>query len=372
MTDLATTQATEATETAEATAITEPPTAAELEALLEQHRVALTGYCYRMLGSAFDAEDAVQETLVRAWRAFDRFDGRGTLRSWLYRIATNVCINLLNGRRRRALPMDLSPSWSDSDRWRGGAGRTSGRGRPGRPDATGTPGAAERMLVDGTWVGPVPDDLVVPPDGDPAQVAVARETIRLAFVAALQHLRPRPRAVLILHDVLRWKAREIAGLLDTSTVSVNSMLRRARDTLAARGGTTAAVPEPDDAEQRELLARYVRAFERADVESLVSLLHADATMSMPPNALWLDGRLDICAWWLTGGAECLGSALVPTATTVNGSPAFGIYRPSGPGGRYEPFAVQVMETSGGRIHGIHAFVDASLFPLFGLPTEPPT
>jgi RNA polymerase sigma-70 factor, ECF subfamily len=339
---------------------------ADLEALLEQHRAALTGYCYRMLGSAFDAEDAVQETLVRAWRALDRFDGRGTLRSWLYRIATNVCINLLNGRRRRALPMDVGPAWADVNRRHRRAARSSDRA--GGSGASGLPDPGE-ALPGGTWVWPVPDELVVPAEGDPAELAVARETIRLAFVAALQHLRPRPRAVLILHDVLRWKAREIADLLETSTVSVNSMLRRARATLASRQPSAVAAPEPADREQRELLARYVRAFERSDIESLVSLLHADATLAMPPTPLWLQGRLDVCSWLLSASHECRGSILVPTV--ANGSPAFGTYRPTGPDGRHEPFAIQVVETAGGRIHAIHSFNDASLFPLFGLPAEPP-
>jgi RNA polymerase sigma-70 factor, ECF subfamily len=343
------------------------PTAAELELLLEEHRVMLTGYCYRMLGSAFEADDAVQETMVRAWRAFDRFDGRGSLRSWLYRIATNVCLTLLDGRRRRALPMDLGPSGVAAPAGRDGTGGRRRRGRASGRDGGAGAGAAASAEV--TWVGPVPDELVVAPDGDPAAVTVARESIRLAFVAALQYLRPRQRAVLILHDVLRWKAREIAELLETSTVSVNSMLRRARATLASRQPSAVAAPEPADREQRELLARYVRAFERSDIESLVSLLHADATLSMPPTPLWLQGRLDVCSWLLSASHECRGSILVPTV--ANGSPAFGTYRPTGPDGRHEPFAIQVVEAAGGRIHAIHSFNDAALFPLFDLPAEPP-
>jgi RNA polymerase sigma-70 factor, ECF subfamily len=322
------------------------PRAAELERLLEDHRAVLTGYCYRMLGSAFEADDAVQETLVRAWRAFDRFDGSGSLRPWLYRIATNVCLTMLARRQRRALPMDVGP-----------AGVEPSVSRRGVRASTDTP-----------WVGPVPEGLVVAADGDPAALTVERESIRLAFVAALQYLRPRQRAVLILHDVLRWKAREIAELLDTSTVSVNSILRRARAALAKRDLATVDPVDPTDQEQRELLARYVRAFQRSDVESLVSLLHADATMAMPPSPLWLDGRLDICKWFLS---DACGGPVQLVPTTANGCPAFGVYRLAETGGRYEPFAVEVVELAGGRIRSMHFFIDATLFPVFGLPASPP-
>jgi RNA polymerase sigma-70 factor, ECF subfamily len=317
----------------------------ELELQLEQHRVELTGYCYRMLGSAFEAEDAVQETLVRAWRAFDRFEGRAALRSWLYRIATNVCLDMLEGRERRARPMDLGPAKT--------------------VDAPlGAP------LQEATWIQPMPDSRVLEADDDPAELAVARETIRLAFVAALQHLPPRQRAVLILREVLRWKATEVAELLDTSVASVNSALQRARSALAARDLTSTDSFAPMDEAQRALLARYVDAFERYDMESLTSLLHEDATQSMPPYELWLRGRPDILRWWFGPGAGCRGSSLVPTI--ANGLPAFGQYRPSGPGGSYEPWALQVIEISGGRIIGFNAFLDTgTLFPLFGLPARPP-
>lgn len=311
---------------------------------MEQHRVELTGYCYRMLGSAFEAEDAVQETLVRAWRAFDRFEGRAALRSWLYRIATNVCVDMLNGRQRRARPMDLSLSKT----------------------ADGPLGAAS---PEATWIEPIPDSRVVPADGDPADVAVSRETVRLALVAALQHLPPRQRGVLILREVLRWKADEVAELLDTSVASVNSALQRARSTLAASSPAASDPYQPQDDAQRALLARYVDAFERYDLDSLVSLLHEEATLSMPPYALWLRGHLDIRRWFLGHGIGCRGSRLVPVV--ANGSPAFGQYRPSGQDGGYEPWALQVIEISAGRIVGLNSFLDtARLFPLFGLPPTP--
>jgi RNA polymerase sigma-70 factor, ECF subfamily len=333
---------TELTATGEVTQGTATHRSRELELQLEGHRAELTAYCYRMLGSAFEAEDAVQETLLRAWRSLDRFEGRAALRSWLYRIATNVCLDMLNGRQRRARPMDLGPAQSADTPL---------------PDA----------LPETTWIQPVPDDRVLPDRGDPADLAVARDTIRLAFIAALQHLPPRQRAVLILREVLRWKASEVAELLDTTVPSVNSALQRARSTLAARD-VSAGPSEPMDEAQRTLLARYVDAFERYDLDSLTSLLHEDATWSMPPYDLWLQTHADIVKWCLGPGIGCRGSRLVPTV--ANGSPAFGQYKP-GPGG-YEPWSLQVLEISGGRITGITFFLDtATLFPLFGLPPSPP-
>jgi len=311
------------------------------ELQLEQHRAELTGYCYRMLGSAFEAEDAVQETLLRAWKSLDRFEGRSALRSWLYRIATNVCLDMLDGRARRARPMEIS-------------------------EQVHADVSLPEPVAETTWIEPVPDGLVLPANADPADLAVARETIRLAFVAALQHLPARQRATLILCEVLRWKASEVAELLDTSVASVNSSLQRARATVAAldidAGGSS---PEVDES-QRELLARYVDAFERYDMDSLVALLHEDATLSMPPYAMWLRGHADIRGWMLGTGFECRGSRLVVVA--ANGLPAAGQYRPSGPGGSFEPWALQVLEISGGRITALNAFLDVDrLFPLFGLP-----
>jgi RNA polymerase sigma-70 factor (ECF subfamily) len=314
----------------------------ELELQLEQHRTELTAYAYRMLGSAFEAEDAVQETLLRAWRSYDRFEGRAALRSWLYRIATNVCFDMLSGSQRRARPMDLGPA----------KGADAPLGNP---------------LPEVTWIEPIPDDRALPQSRDPAELAELRETIRLAFVAALQHLPPRQRAVLILREVLRWKAAEVAELLDTSVASVNSALQRARAALSAANVSPTAPSQPMDEEQHALLARYVDAFERYDMESLTALLHEDATWSMPPYELWLQTHLDITKWCLGPGIGCKGSLLIPTL--ANGSPAFGHYKPS-PEGGYEPWSLQVVELSGDRITGISFFLDtARLFPLFGLPAR---
>ncbi len=317
------------------------PSATEQEHQLEQYRSELTGYCYRMLGSAFEAEDAVQETLIRAWRSLDRFEGRSALRSWLYRIATNVCLDMLSGRERRALPMDLGPAVS--------------------VDA-----ASGNILPEATWIQPIPDGHVTPAGGDPAELAVSRETIRLAFIAALQHLPPRQRAVLILREVLRWTADEVAELLDTSVASVNSALQRARATLATSNVTPSDPAPAMDEDQRALLARYVDAFERYDMSALTSLIREDATQSMPPYEMWLSGRDDILGWWVGPGAACRGSRLIPT--TANGSPAFGQYRPGGPDGSYTPWSLQVLEFSDGGIAEFTFFLDTeTLFPLFGLP-----
>jgi RNA polymerase sigma-70 factor, ECF subfamily len=318
-------------------------TEAAPELRLEQHRAELTAYCYRMLGSPFEAEDAVQDTLVRAWRSFDRFEGRASLRSWLYRIATNVCLDMLSGRERRARPMDLGPA--------------------GEPDAAHLTTAPET-----TWIEPVPDSLVTA-EGDPAEVAVSRETIRLAFVAALQHLPPRQRAALILREVLRWKATEVAELLETSVASVNSALQRARATLEATGASSVDVAPALDEEQQELLARYVEAFERYDMDALTALIQEDATQSMPPYELWLSGRENIFSFWVGPGASCRGSRVIPTVS-ANGSPAFGQYRPSPTGDGYEPWALQVVEIADGRIVELTFFLDTErLFPLFGLPAR---
>ena len=294
---------------------------------LEQHRAELTAYCYRMLGSPFDAEDAVQDTLVRAWRNIERFEGRAALKSWLYKIATNVCLDMLSAGTRRARPMDLGPSQEP---------------------------ILENLNVPGeiTWIEPMPD---------PADAAVERETIRLAFVAALQHLPPRQRATLILCEVLRWQASEAAELLDTSVASVNSALQRARATLASTESR-----ETDDEVDKELLERYVAAFEAYDIDRLTDLLREDAIQSMPPYDMWIAGRDDIFTWWFGPGIGCKGSRVIPVRT-ANGSPAFGQYKPD-PEGGYSPWALQVIEVSGGRIGELTFFLDTErLFPLFGLP-----
>ena len=304
---------------------------------LEPYRRQLTGYCYRMLGSSFEAEDAVQETIVRAWQHSDSLQGAGALKSWLYRIATNVCLDMLRGRQRRAQPMDLGGS-SSADAFDG------------------------KVLPENVWVTPIPDYRVVPDDGDPAELAAQRETIRLAFVAALQALPARQRAVLILCEALRWQAGEAAELLDTSVASVNSALQRARATLAARDG--GGHHEPLDAEQRALLAKYVTAFERYDINSLVALLHDDVVMSMPPFPFWLSGPVEVGKWFLGEGSVCRGSRLL--AVTANGSAAFGSYHLD-PAGGHAPWSIQVIEMRSDRIVGHHNFLDTTLFPYFGLP-----
>ena len=310
---------------------------------LEPYRRELTGYCYRMLGAGSEAEDAVQETMLRAWQHADRFEGRSSVRSWLYRIATNVCIDMQRHVQRRARPMELGPA---------------------SPPAESHLGS---VLPEATWVTPIPDSRVAPERSDPAEVAQYRESIRLAFVTALQHLPARQRAALILCEVLRWQVTEVAALLDTSAAAVNSALQRARATLGALPADPH--PAPLDADDAELLERYVAAFERYDVEGLVTLLHDDAIQSMPPFAMWLQGAANIGAWMVEPGpSACRGSRLVPAA--ANGCPAFGQYRPD-PAGGYTPWALQVLEISGGRIAGMSFFLTiddgGALFADFGLP-----
>jgi RNA polymerase sigma-70 factor (ECF subfamily) len=318
----------------------------DLQELLEQHRAELTAYAYRMLGSSFEAEDAVQETFLRAWKGLDGFEGRSALRSWLYRIATNACLDMLGGKQRRARPIDLGPAGPAEERLLG------------------------EPLPEVTWIEPIPDGHVLPAGGDPAEAAESRETIRLAFVAALQHLPARQRAVLILREVLRWRASEVAELLETSVASVNSALQRARATLATADLTTGEARKPMDEEQRALLARYVDAFERYDMDSLTSLLREDASWSMPPYELWLQTHEDVRRWCLGPGIGCKDSRLIPVE--ANGMPAFGQYKPSDREGILEPWSLQVVEVSGDRIAGITFFLDTRrLFPLFGLPPRLP-
>jgi RNA polymerase sigma-70 factor (ECF subfamily) len=307
---------------------------------LEPYRRELVGYCYRMLGSIYDAEDAVQDTMLRAWRALPTFEDRTGLRPWLYRIATNVCIDMLKGRSRRALPMDVAPVAAGELR----------RGDP-RPEAT--------------WIQPAPDSLVLPADGDPAERAVSHESVRLAFIAALQHLAPRQRAVLILRDVLRWRAAEVAVLLETSADAVNSALRRARAALGAIDRDSA--PSRPSAGDRDLLAAYIDAFERNDVDALVGLLRDDAILEMPPFELWMRGPDDIRRWLLA--VDAFGQELL-TPVNANGSPAVAVYRPQAPAGPPTAFSIQVLDIVAGRISAIHVFLDPALFDLFGLPVNP--
>jgi RNA polymerase sigma-70 factor (ECF subfamily) len=309
--------------------------AAELEA----HRPSLTGHCYRMLGSTADAEDAVQEVMVRAWRSLDRFEERSSVRTWLYKIATNVCLDALASRSRRARPMEEGPAGTVDD---------------------------ELLTRPRThWLEPIPDALAIPSDADPYERTRLRQSIRLAFVSALQHLPPRQRAALVLADVVGWSAAEIAECLDMSVAAVNSALQRARATLASRN-----LPAPEASlsdEQAELLDRYVEAFHRYDVDALVALLREDATLSMPPFRLWLRGGESIRAWLLGRGIGCRGSRLLPVSAC--GLPAFAQYRLS-PDGVHRPWSLTVLELSGERIAAWNAFLDTGmLFPLFGLPPE---
>jgi len=315
-------------------------TATETTDQLEAYRRELTGYCYRMLGSAFEADDAVQETMLRAWKAAEGFEGRSSLRSWLYRIATNVCLDTMRGEKRRALPMDLGPA---------------------------SPPAESHMRpppAEDLWVTPIPDARVVPDNGDPAEIAAVRDSVRLAFVTALQHLPPRQRAALILCEVLKLPAAEAAVVLESSVASVNSALQRARTTLAA-------LPEHQrpcevEPENAELLARYVDAFQRYDMKALLTLLREDAVQTMPPLEMWIQGASDIVTWMVEPGpSACAGSVLVPVR--ANGVLAWGQYKRDPEHGGHVPWGLQVHEVTGGKISRMNFFLDTErLFPLFGL------
>jgi RNA polymerase sigma-70 factor (ECF subfamily) len=310
----------------------------ELERAFETHRRELTGFCYRMLGAGSEAEDAVQETMVKAWNSFDRFEGRSSVRTWLYRIANNVCVDMLRSPQRRARPMELGPSSRVTEA------------------VLGEPRAESQ------WVQPVADERVLDVTADPADLAVARESVRLAFVAALQHLPARQRAVLILCEVLRWSAQDTAELLDTTVASVNSALQRARATMATVEGEP--LDSTLDPAHQALLARYVDAFERYDMDALVELLRDDVVLSMPPYALWLQGVDNLVGWFVGTGAGCRGSKLIPL--TINGTAGFASYRMTRPG-LWEPFAIQVVEVAGGKIVGHHNFLYPESFADFGLP-----
>jgi RNA polymerase sigma-70 factor (ECF subfamily) len=297
-----------------------------------------------MLGSGFEAEDAVQDTMLRAWRSADSFEGRSSMRSWLYRIATNVCVDMLRGRKRRARPMEMGPSSAPE------------------------PSNLGEMLPEHLWISPIADNRVIPEEADPAEIAIARDTIRLAFITALQHLPARQRSILILCEVLRWQASEVADLLGTSVAAVNSALQRARGTLAALPGNSR--PRAVAAGQAALLDRYLAAFESYDMSGLIKLLHEDAVQSMPPFAMWIKGAGDICTWMVQPGPDqCRGSRLIPV--NANGVAGFGQYKPD-PAGGHMPWALQVIETSGDRICEMYFFLDtAALFPAFGLPPHLP-
>jgi RNA polymerase sigma-70 factor (ECF subfamily) len=305
---------------------------------LETHRGALTGHCYRMLGSVAEADDAVQETMVRAWRNLDRFEGRSSVRTWLYRIATRACLDALEARARRERPMEIGPA--------------------GTVDDALVPLPAER------WIEPIPDAHALPADADPAALVALRQSIRLAFVAAMQHLPPKQRAALILTEVLGWSAAEVAETLETTVAAINSALQRARATLATRN----LEPAPLSDGQAALVDRYVEAFARYDVDALAGLLHEDAILSMPPFPLWLQGPATIATWLRGRGAGCRGSRLLPVAAC--GSPAFAQWRAAESGEGFRAFALIVLETAGDRITGWNSFLDVeTLFPRFGLPLE---
>jgi RNA polymerase sigma-70 factor, ECF subfamily len=313
---------------------------------LEEYRRELTGYCYRMLGSGFEADDAVQETMLRAWRAADSFEGRSSVRSWLYRIATNICLDMLRGRQRRALPMDLGPA------------------SPPLEALIGT------SVAEDAWVTPIADSRIfgsqsLSDRGDPAEIAIARDTVRLAFITAMQHLPGRQRAALILCEVLKMPAAEAATALDTSTAAVNSALQRARATLS---GLDSADAGADAAVDADLLDQYVDAFQRYDMSALMKLLHDDAVMSMPPYALWVRGSADVVRFMLEPGPRtCSGSLLVPVpAGPVNGVQAWGQYKPD-PAGGHKAWALQVHDVRDGRFSSLTFFLDTGrLFPEFGL------
>lgn len=305
---------------------------------LEPYRHELTGFCYRMLGTLAEADDAVQETFINALRSYDRFEGRSSLRTWLYRIARNVCLDMHRSPQRRARPMEL-----------GGPTRFA--------DIVSVEPSPEDK-----WLQPAPDHRVIDLGGDPAEVAQLRESVRLAFVAALQHLPERQRCALILADVLRWSAAEIAELLECSVAAVNSALQRGRATLQARQGEP--LDPVTDSAQAALLERYVAAFEAYDMDALVATMRDDVVMSMPPFDLWLEGTSDIVAFMRGPGAACEGSRLIPVA--VNGTAGFGSYKPVAPG-VWEPWGVQVIEVTGGLITGFHHFIYPERFTECGLP-----
>src|SRR5215813_12323085 len=309
---------------------------------IETHRPALRGHCYRMLGSAVDADDAAQETVIRAWKGLNQFDGRSSVRTWLYRIATNVCLDEVAKRGRRARPMEEGPP------------------------SSGSPSLDKLIQRPRThWIEPIADDSVIAPDADPSERAMLRQSIRLAFVAALQHLAPKQRAALLLVEVLGWSAVEVADSLATSVAAVNSALQRARSALANRNQGAAELSQS----QKEMVNRYVAAFESYDIEGLSSLLREDATLCMPPYELWLQGPESIRTWMLGMGSGCRRSRLLPIAAC--GSPAFGQYRPS-PEGGHKAWALIVLELSENRIAGVNSFLDTeTLFPRFDLPLELP-
>jgi RNA polymerase sigma-70 factor (ECF subfamily) len=325
--------------------VTDRPESEDFERLTGPFREELLAYCYRMLGSVQDAEDQVQETLLRAWRSYGGFEGRSSMRTWLYRIATNACLRALENRNRRPLPSGLGAPALEAD----------------------TPLGAARTEV--PWLEPIPDALFGTMPADPAAIVVSRTSMRLALVAALQYLPPRQRAVLILRDVLRWRAAEVAGLLGISTVAVNSLLQRARTQLELAAPAEEAIREPARPADRDLVARYAAAFENADLTALVRMLREDAVLEMPPLPGWFRGR-DAIAGFL--GAHVLGRPgefrMIPTA--ANGQPAFAAYARDNRGG-YHAHGICVLTLTGTRVSRIVSFNDPGLFAVFGFASRLP-
>jgi RNA polymerase sigma-70 factor (ECF subfamily) len=318
-----------------------PPDADEFARLAEPLRPELLAHCYRMLGSVHDAEDQVQETLIRAWRSYGEFEGRSSLRTWLYRIATNACLRAIENRARRPLP--------------------SGLGEPGRDPE----GPLGEIRPEAPWLQPIPDALLGSESVDPADVAVARQSMRLALIAALQFLPARQRAVLILRDVLRWRAAEVADLLGTSTAAVNSVLQRARAQLGAAAPAPGELREPAAPRQRALLDQYAAAFENADVAALTRLLREDAVFEMPPQPTWFAGRQVIGRFLASRVLQTPDTfRMLPTA--ANGQPAFAAYQ-RGPDGRHRAHAIQVLEIGTDGIGHVVSFNDPGLLTVFGLP-----
>jgi RNA polymerase sigma-70 factor (ECF subfamily) len=326
-------------------AMTERTVTEERPELDDSYRAELFAHCYRMMGSVHDAEDLVQETYLRAWRSYHSFEARSSLRTWLYRIATNACLTALEGRNRRPLPTGLGADSSD-------------------------PAAELVQQPEVPWLQPVPDTLVTGAPGDPASIVGSRESIRLAFVAAMQHLPPRQRAVLILRDVLRWRAAEVAELLGMTTAAVNSALQRAHAQLDQVAATEEATVEPEDVAQRELLDRYMAAFEAYDTEAMVALFTEDAVWEMPPFTGWYQGAESIVRLI---SLNCPASGpedmrMVPTR--ANGQPAFGLYMRDHDG-VHRAFQIQVLTLGATGVTHVGAFFDTGLFAAFGLPEELP-
>jgi RNA polymerase sigma-70 factor (ECF subfamily) len=310
----------------------------------DPYRRELLAHCYRMLGSVHDAEDLVQETYLRAWRSYDRFEGRSSLRTWLYRIATRTCLTALESRGRRPMPTGL-----------------------GAPSADPADDLVQQPEV--PWLEPVPDAMVGAEGSDPAAIVAGRESIRLALIAALQHLPPRQRAVLVLREVLKWRAAEVAEVLGITTTAVNSVLQRARAQLDRVAPTEDEIVEPTAAEERQLLDRYVAAFEAKDIPAIVDLFTKDAVWEMPPFTGWYQGPENIGRLVDTqcpaGGPDDM--RLIPTR--ANGQPAFGLYMREGDG--YLPFNLPVLTIGAGGVTHVASFFDLRLFPLFGLPESLP-